>query len=130
MRHLIIPIRILMVFVFSVFIGACGSSDDAAQLTIEQFSSELKNNGMKIGEQPEKAFSLLQATNGLAITVNDERIEVYQYNTTEKTGREALGKYKKDGLMGRKLIVRKNLILVPMQRHANWQQIKEIFEKM
>ena len=96
MKRLNITLRMLMAFVISLFIGACGGSDDAEQLTIEQFKSELKSNGMTVGEESEKVFGLLHASNGNVINVNNERVEVYQFDTTTKPGREALEKWKKE----------------------------------
>jgi len=77
------------------------------QLTIEEFTKALQSNGMHLGEKTDKWHGLLRATRGYGIDVNGDSIEIYQFDTTIKSGKKAIEKWKEEGYMGQPVVVNK-----------------------
>lgn len=117
---------IIVVFLFSV--AGCGSSNEQLQLT--DFTNALANSGMTIGEKREKLYQMLQAVNGYGVEVNGDVILVYQFDTTISSGRDALDKWKRDGVMGQAVVVNKNLMLFVDLKHKDWDSILSIFNSL
>ena len=80
----------------------------ADQLEIQDYLVELKNQGFSLGKKQEKMYQFLMASDGFGIEVNGENIEIYEYDTSITSGKEALVKIEKDGFMGHGVIVHKN----------------------
>ncbi len=115
---------------FSIILIGCGITQNRKQITIETFTNALESNGMSIGERSEKLYGLLMAIDGYGIEVNGDFIEVYQFDTTIKSGKEAIEKWNKEGFMGQPVIVRKNLMMFLNKNHKNWKQIENIFNSL
>lgn len=111
----------------SIILYGCGNTQGDAQLTIEDFTVALESNGMSVGEKSDKMFALLMATDGYGIEVNGDSIEVYQFDTTIKSGIEAIEKWKTEGFMGQSVVVTKNLMMFPDMKHKDWKEIARVF---
>ncbi len=122
---------ILFIFVLLISTSAgCSNAKGGKQLTIENFIKALQSNGISIGKRSEKAYGLLMATDGYRIDVNDGSIEVYQFDTTIKSGKEAIEKWEKEGCMGHPVVVNKNLMMGSNEKHENWKEIIHVFNSL
>lgn len=122
--------RIFFVVMLLAFLFGCGNSQGDKQLTIESFTEALESNGISIGKKSEKMYRLLMATDGYGIDVNGEYIEVYQFDTTIQSGKDAIEKWKKEGFMGQPVIVNKNLMMFADKKHKDWKEIFHIFNSL
>jgi len=122
--------RIYFLIVLSIILFGCGNTQNDKQLTIEDFTKALESNGMSIGEKSVKMSGLIMATDGYRIDVNGDSIEVYQFDTTIKSGKEAIEKWKKEGIMGHPVIVNKNLMMFVDKKHKNWKEIDHVFNTL
>ena len=122
--------RIFFVVMLSAFLFGCGNSQDDKQLTIESFTEVLESNGIYVGEKIDKWYALLMATDGYGIDVNGGQIEVYQFDTTIQSGKDAIEKWKKEGFMGQPVIVNKNLMMFANKKHKDWKEIVHIFNRL
>ena len=75
-------------------------------------------------------YQMIMASDGAALTIAGNDIEVYQFDTSITTGREALANLEKTGLMGRKVFVNRNLVILPDPENPKWAQIKAVFSSM
>ena len=57
------------------------------------------------------------ATDGYSMKINSDSMEIYQFNTTIKSGREVIEKWEKEGCMGQVVIVNKNLMMFIDEKH-------------
>ena len=123
--------RYTTTFICSVFLllllSGCTNAADQHQLSIGEFLSALELNGLKVGEKSDKAYGLIMAVDGTGVKVNDESLEVYQYDTTIKSGKEAIKKWNAEGIMGQPVIVNKNLLIIKKPKHPEWERIVDIF---
>ena len=109
-------------------IFGCKSSN--VQLEITDYLNVLENDGMSIGEKNPKLFHMIQAVDGYGVEINGDTIEIYKFDTTITSGRDAIEKWKHDGIMGRPVVVRKNLMLFVDKKHEDWNFILENFNSL
>ena len=105
-----------------------GSSNVQLQLT--DVTDALTNSGMTIGEKREKLYQMIQAIDGYGVEVNGDVILVYQFDTTISSGRDAIDKWKRDGVGGQPVVVNKNLMLAVDLKHKDWGSILSIFNSL
>ncbi len=85
---------------------SCGNQS----LTLEGYEKALSAAGISTGEKEPQYFQLIGAKNGYGFSVDDDnRCEVYEFDTSIGSGRKALEVVKKEGLMGTRLEFNKNL---------------------
>lgn len=120
-----------IMLIISMLIGGCGKADENGtseqSIHAQDFLASMEKNGLRLGKKREKMFGLIGAVEGFAIEVNGDLIEVYEYDTTIKSGRDLLRKFSTEGMMGQAAIAHKNLLLIRDQKHADWEKILNIF---
>jgi len=99
-----IKVFLLVVGIGIIFLlGGCGRGKETEIITthtLEDVENILKNNGFSVSPREEKFYEMLGASNGCVVRVNGELVELYIFNTTTKSGVEALQKLKEEGFMG------------------------------
>lgn len=113
-----------------ILLYGCTEAADQRQLSIDEFLSTLELNGLKVGEKSIKAYGLIMAIDGTGVKVNDESLEVYQYDTTIKSGKDAIKKWEVEGIMGQPVIVNRNLLIIKKPKHPEWQRIVNVFNDL
>ena len=87
-------------------------------LTLDGYRKALAAAGVVTGPQEPQLFQLIGASAGYGFSLTGDsrctsenlcRCEVYEFDTSIKSGREALAAIKKDGVMGTRLDFNKNL---------------------
>ncbi len=106
------------------------SSFSENQIEIQDYLNTLTKQGFTLGKKQQKMYQLLMASNGFGIEVNGSNIEIYEFDTSITSGKKALEKIKKEGFMGKGLIVHKNLAVMKKKKHKDWKRIKEIFSSL
>jgi hypothetical protein len=130
MRNNMKAFKIYLVVLLSIIFFGCSNLKDDKQLTIDIFTKALASNGMSLGKKTEKMYGLLMATDGYSIDVNGESIEIYQFNTTIKSGKDAIENWKNEGYMGHSVVVNRNLMLFTNNKHKNWEEIIKVFNEL
>src|SRR5690625_4917062 len=125
MKTIAQTLAILLLFTFA----GCSPAVDR-QLTISDFREALREAGLPVGEPEEMFYEMVQASDGAALPVGARSIEVYQYDTTIRSGKEAHDAIREGGLMGRRVIAHENLILLPAPDHDHWTEILAVFESL
>ena len=95
-------------------VTSCGEKP----LTLQQYEKALASAGVRTGSKEPQAAALIGAKSGYGFSLEGDsrcteenlcRCEVYEFDTSIGSGREALATIKKEGLMGTKLEFNKNL---------------------
>ena len=120
--------KIITLAIISILLVSCSNSNE--QLSISELTKTLESKGMKVSNKSEMMFQLIMASDGYSIDINGEGIEIYQFDTTIKSGREALDKLKKEGFMGQKIIAHKNLVIFQNIKHEKWNDILNILKEL
>ena len=103
------------------------ATSEQKQLTIADFVASLSAHGLPIEKKSEKFYGMIMANDGMGLTIAGDEIEVYQFDTSITSGQDALENLKKTGLMGQKVMVNRNLLIVPDPKHPKWAQIEAVF---
>ncbi len=99
-------------------------------LQIEEFLELLRESGFQVGDRREKFYQLLMASDGAAFDVDGHTIEVYEFDVSVRTGRDALERLKEDGFMGRSMQIHENLALVVHGENPAEDRIQQLFESL
>lgn len=99
----------------------------AEEIKIKDYFDLLDKQGYDIGRTQKKHYQFLMAIDGYGVVVDGSMVEVYQFDLTIKTGKEALVKLKNDGFMGNGFIINKNLALMKKIKHPKWDKLKNVF---
>jgi len=111
--------------------SATASSEAASPLlTMDQVLSAFRGAGFRNVEYKPKISTLIGAEDGGAVSLDGESVEVYIFATDITSGREALERLQKDGLMGQRMLVRKNVGMLEAKRNRQWEKIKAAFEAL
>lgn len=95
-----------------------GTSCGEKPLTIEEYEKALAAAGVRTGPKEPQLAQIIGAKSGYGFSLEGDsrctdqnlcRCEVYEFDTSTGSGREALATIKKEGLMGTKLEFNKNL---------------------
>lgn len=113
-----------------LLLGCGNTRPPEKQLSLSDARAAFTAAGMQLGENQEKAFALLQASDGAAFEVNGHQIEIYVFATDIASGREALTRLQREGLMGRRALTSRNLALAENAQHPDWEQIRTTFVAM
>jgi hypothetical protein len=99
----------------------------AEDLTIDHYLDALASENFVLGERQEKLFQLLMAVDGFAIKINNEFIEIYQFDTGNESGKTALEHLSTYGFMGQSILPNNNLGLIKKTTHPDWNRLEAIF---
>jgi hypothetical protein len=102
----------------------------AEPLQIEAFLELLRADGFQVGDRREKFYQLLMASDGAAFDVDGHTIEVYEFDVSIRTGREALERLNEDGFVGGSMQIHKNLALVVHGDNPAENRIQRLFESL
>ena len=102
----------------------------AESLQIEAFLELLKADGFQVGDRQEKLYQLLMASDGAAFAVDGHTVEVYAFDVSIRTGREALERLREDGFMGGSMQIHKNLALVVHGDNPAEDRIRRLLESL
>jgi hypothetical protein len=122
--------KIATPLIFIILMASSLSSFSKEQLEIKDYLGALEKEGYSLGKKHEKMYQFLMASDGFAIELNGSKIEIYEFDTTITSGKNALEKIKKDGFMGKGLIVNKNLAIMKNKKHEDWEKLKAIFNAL
>ncbi len=107
-------LRIALAASALLLVASCGERT----LSLEEYDKALSAAGIRTGAKQPQQFQLIGAKNGYGFPVDGDsrcsdqylcRCEVYQFDTTTGSGREALATVKKEGLLGTRMEFNKNL---------------------
>jgi len=102
---------------------------------LEALKQSFKDAGFKVGENKEAAFNMINATNGFKFAIDDETIEVYEYDKSKVTdeGKKTVEQAKKGSISlgGLSLPVKYNngIVLIRYDKHKEQEKILEVFNK-
>ena len=119
-----------LLLLLTSIICSCGESSSPKELSLGDFTSALETNEFALGEKEEKIFAMLQAVDGFSIPVNGQKVEIYQFDTSITSGREALERIKKDGFIGRAVTANGNIVIFNNPKHKDWDRIVKIFTEL
>jgi len=122
--------NIVKVIIGCFLIALIGCSDAEKPNTINDYLAALEHQGVSIGKKQEKMYQLIMATDGFSIRINDESIEIYQFDLSVGSGRAALDNVIENGLMGKAVIANKNLVLLKNEKHKDWDKLNKIFQSI
>lgn len=122
MKHLLVWLML--------FVAGCGNAQNNEQITLQQFVDAMNSAGLETGQKSEKMFGMIMAIDGFGIDVNGDQIQVYQYDTSIKSGQDLVGKFAEEGIMGRRAVVSKNLLMMEDAKHPDWERILAVFNSM
>lgn len=133
-----------------LLITGCGSSTASITpsrvLSIDDFEAALVEAGFSIKERnSDLLFEMWGASAGGWITTNEEKgdppndpleirlvfepkFSILEYDCSIKTGREALAKVVAEGISGKAVIHKHNLVINKDSRHPRWSEIVEVFK--
>lgn len=93
--------------------------DFVAALTAKKLPYEQKQRGEGCG--------LVGASDCVDLSYYTGDVEVFQFDTSVTTGKDAMEALKKNGLMGQKCYFNKNLAIVHFNNVPKWEQINSTF---
>lgn len=123
-------IALVCSIIFLLLLAGCTDATDQRQLSIDEFLAALESNGLTVGDKSNKAYGLIMAVDGTGVEVSDDTLEVYQYDTTIKSGEEAIKMWQAEGIMGQPVIVNKNLLIIKKEKHSKWDRVVSIFNDL
>lgn len=95
-------------------VTSCGEKP----LTLQQYEKALATAGLRTGDKESKIAAVIGAKNGYGFSYEDDSrcaednpcyCEVYEFDTSIESGREAMATLKKEGFWGQKFEFNKNL---------------------
>lgn len=107
-------LRIALAVSSLLLASSCGEKS----LSLQSYEKALLTAGIQIGPKEAQQFQLIGAKNGYGFSVEGDsrcsdqylcRCEVYEFDTSIESGREALAAIKREGLMGIRMEFNKNL---------------------
>jgi predicted sugar kinase len=110
--------------------GQASESEAVAQRTLPELYEHFQKFGLVIERKDPKHGGLIGATSGKSLRIGDASVEVYQYNLSIESGKKALTRLKKRGVMGKAPVVNGNLVLLDKPDHPQWKEIKAAFLAM
>lgn len=72
----------------------------------------------------------IDAIDGRGLRVAGDWIEVYEFDLCVRSGREGIQRVTGQGVRGRAVMRRHNLVLVVHEQHPRWEGIQERFEAL
>ena len=114
----------LLLFLALITIPLGSIADD---LEIEDFFNLTVTNGYELGAKHEKMYQFLMATDGYGRDINGISLEVYKYDLSVQSGKDAIRRIEKEGFMGTGVVVNQNLMLLKKETHPNWTDLKNLF---
>ena len=108
--------KVLAILVLITALSGCDDLSDAVSrgpaLSIQMFRDAISTHGLNLERESEKMYGLIGAIDGYGMTVGQCRVEIYEFDTTIKSGRDALARLVEDGVNGRRAAQNKNLALL------------------
>lgn len=110
-------LRVMFVASALLLISSCGEK----AFTLDDYEKALSTAGIRRGPKEPQLYQLIGAKNGYGFSVEGDsrcsseylcRCEVFEYDTSIGSGREALATYKKEGFMGTRGEFNKNLTIM------------------
>lgn len=139
--------RKLLLISLALLISACGEStvsgsgsapaDPPAAVapaktsaTLAEFMDALTAAGMTVGDKSEKMYGMIGARDGFSVKVNEDWIQAYEYEPDLKSATDMMQKLVDEGMMGRRAVAHKNLLMMVDEKHPDWAQVLEIFNSL
>ncbi len=99
------------------------------QLAIDDFVAALTAKKLLPYKQEQRGegCGLMGASDCVDLNYYTGDVEVYQFDTSVTTGKDAMEELKKNGDMGQKCYFNKNLAIVHFNNVPKWEQIKSTF---
>ena len=97
---------------------------------MDDFIAKLQGAGFIVSEPKEKMYVMLGASNGAGFDVNGDSIEIYEFDTSITSGRDALERLKTDGFSGQAAEIHKNLAIFVHDKSENTDAAKKILFSM
>lgn len=134
MKRFTIVMLILVGLLMTVGCGSGGSNSpgsakQSAVFTLDQVEAALKAAGFDVGSRQEKAYQMLGATDGCGFWIGDNPVEVYIFDLSITSGKDALNVLAKDGLMGQRMEIHNNVAIL-LHNHPDRDKIKEAIAGM
>lgn len=115
----------LLVIGFSV---AC-TGESTATHTLSEVKAALDSAGYAVGECNEQAASLIGAVEGCSYSVGPDNIEVFRFDMSIQSGREALRTVEEEGVGGQRALVVGNVAVIVFD-HPDSTAIRQVLENL
>ncbi len=102
------------------------------ELTISDFISALKAKGLSPDKQEQRGegCALVGASDCVLLDYYSGSVEVYQFDTSVTSGRDALEALKKNGFMGQSCYSNSNLAIDKAFTVPKWDRIRAVFSAL
>lgn len=129
------PICTALAAMALVLLAACGEKP----LTLEGYEKALSAAGIRTGPKQPQYYQMIGAKNGYGFSVEGDsrcsdqylcRCEVFEFDTSIGSGREALATLKKEGVMGTRPEINKNLAIMCQGDTAQTKQALSVLMSM
>lgn len=102
------------------------------ELTISDFISALKAKGLSPDKQEQRGegCGLVGASDCVSLDYYSGSVEVYQFDTSITSGRDALEALEKNGFMGQRCYSNSNIAIDKAFTVPKWEQIRAVFSAL
>lgn len=114
MRKILVGLSLVLSI---LLITACSNQAAAKPKHLNDVVSYFKEKGFTVGEKSEKAYQMIGAIDGFAITINDQQVELYEFGP--KQSNATLDQAKETGKFANSTaVVNGNFMMVDYKNNA------------